>query len=221
MISARILAISVLAIQFCIPSLNAADFSQYRNFQLNSDLAAVAKQAGKDPSSAKMLYQRPALIQELSWQAKPMDSVKEIVFRFLNRELFSMVVAYDRSSTAGLTAQDMIDGISTTYGAGVDPATDITVLSMYGGEESVKVLARWQDADWSYNLVRFKYETNFALVAVSNRLDADARTAIDEAVRLDKQEAPQKAVDRQNKEDEDKRVEQEKLRVANKPGFRP
>ena len=81
-----------------------------------------------------------------------------------------MIVDYDRDNTAGLTAQDLIEAISSTYGAAVDPSAEITVPSIYGSDETVKVMARWEDANWSFNLVRFKYETSFALVAFSKRL---------------------------------------------------
>jgi len=48
-----------------------------------------------------------------------------------------------------------------------------------------------------------------------------AADASREAERLDKQEAPAKEVARQMKQEEDKRVAQEKARLVNKPKFRP
>jgi hypothetical protein len=173
------------------------------------------------PAEAKVIHQRPALIQQLSWRAESGDSVRGISFQFLNGELSSMVVDYDRTTTAGLTSQDMIDAISVTYGAALDSSAEITVPAIYGGDETVKVIARWEDSSWSFNLVRFKYETSFALAALSRRLHAEARAANDEAIRLDRQEAPQRAIDLRNKDDEAKRQEQEESRLANRPGFRP
>jgi beta-xylosidase len=55
----------------------------------------------------------------------------------------------------------------------------------------------------------------------SKRLDALARAAIAESVRLDDQEAPQRETERQKKKDEENRVRQEKARQANKAPFRP
>jgi hypothetical protein len=55
----------------------------------------------------------------------------------------------------------------------------------------------------------------------SKRLDALARAAVTEAVRLDKQEAPQREVERQKQQESDTRVAQGKARLANKPPFRP
>jgi hypothetical protein len=56
---------------------------------------------------------------------------------------------------------------------------------------------------------------------ISRRLDALARSAIVEAIRLDDQEAPQREIERQNKKDEENRARQEKARRANKAPFRP
>jgi hypothetical protein len=52
----------------------AADLSRYRNFELGSDLATVAKQAAADPSQAKVIHSRPALIQELNWRPQPLGA---------------------------------------------------------------------------------------------------------------------------------------------------
>jgi hypothetical protein len=52
-------------------------------------------------------------------------------------------------------------------------------------------------------------------------LDALARTAIVEAIRLDEQEAPQREIERQKKQDVEDRAAQEKARLVNKVAFRP
>ena len=46
------------------------DLSKYRGFQFGADLAAVARQAGVDPSQVKVIHSRPALIQELEWHPR-------------------------------------------------------------------------------------------------------------------------------------------------------
>ena len=55
----------------------------------------------------------------------------------------------------------------------------------------------------------------------SLRLDALARSAEAEAVRLDERDAPRRELARQKKEADDQRTAQEKARVANKALFRP
>jgi len=217
----RLLSFSVLLLSFLAPSVRANDLSRYREFELEANLAAVATQAGMKLGEAKVIHQRPAVIQELAWEAGPLDSVNGIVFSFLNGELFRLVVDYDHYKTDGLTVKDMIEALSSSYGTAVDPLAEIIVPSGYGGEETVKVIARWEDSQWSFNLVRFKYEPSFALVALSKRLNGEARAAVEEAARLDRLEAPQREIERQNTEDEQKQLQQDKARLANKPGFRP
>src|SRR5436190_24374132 len=76
----------------------AGDLSRYRNFQFRTDLSTVAKQAGASPSQAKVIYLRPALIQELAWRPQPLgassqtDPAKEVVFSFYHGELFQIAI---------------------------------------------------------------------------------------------------------------------------------
>src|SRR5437899_1325752 len=122
MMSFRILALSLSWAS--LSSLCAGDLSRYREFQLDTDLPAVVKQA-----DVKTIHQRPALIQDLCWEphvrlSADADSVKEVLFSFYNGDLFRVVVHYDRYKTEGLTADDLIQAISATYGTGLDPAAD-------------------------------------------------------------------------------------------------
>jgi len=59
------------------------------------------------------------------------------------------------------------------------------------------------------------------MIAFSKRLDALARAAVVEAIRLDEQEAPQREIERQQKQDEANRATQEKAKLVNRPQFRP
>src|SRR5882672_105621 len=209
-----------------ISSATAGDLSSYRVFRLGMDLHAVEKQAEMKTSEAKMIHQRPAVIQDLEWRprrfpgpAPESDPVKDVLFSFYNGQLFRIIVNYDRYKTDGMTADDMIDAISATYGPAARPTVEILFPSAY--TEKVKVIARWEDAEYSLNLVRSPYQPSFALFAVSKPLDTLAQSAAIEAKRLDEQEAPQREADLQKKLGDDNRAQQEKARMANKPGFRP
>lgn len=214
------------------PSIDAPDLSRYRGFQLGMSLLAVAKQADMDPSDARVMHQRPAVIEELEWrpqrflassaQADSADPVQEILFSFYNRELFRMVINYDRYRTEGLTDEDMVEAISTKYGTATRPAEKIVLFSSFQVyNESESVIARWEDSEYSFNLFRSSYQPTFGMLVFSKRLDPRARAAMVEAIRLDEQEAPQRAIERQKKQDEEKRAEQEKARLVNKVAFRP
>jgi hypothetical protein len=236
MINVRILAIAIFWAVLSAPSIYSQDLSRYREFQFGTGLPAIAKQAHLKLLDAKAIHQRPAVIQELTWEAQSYpssspgsDSVKNILFSFYNGELFRMVVTYDPDRIAGLTAEDIVEAVSAKYGTATRPVAEIILSStnFYNGGEKIisdrseKVLARWEDSQYSFNLFQFSLESTFGMVMYSKRLDALARAAIVESVRLDDQEAPQRETERQKKKNEENRVWQEKARQVNKAPFRP
>ncbi len=226
MAKSGLLAIPLLCAVLGTPMIRAADFSSYRGLQFGMNLSSAAKQAGISPTEAKTVHQRPAVIQEidhrygsLSADRTEADPVRDSVLYFFNGELFRMVVTYDRFKTEGMTAEDMIQGISVTYGTATRPSAEIAYHSDYG--EIAPVIARWEDPQYAYNLVRSGDQTSFALILYSKRLDALAQAAINEAVRLDALEAPQREIEQQKRHDDEQRLSLEKARSANKANFRP
>jgi len=127
MISVCRITILGFLIAFVASLIQAQDLSSYRDFQFGMTLASVAKQAGVNPAKAKLLHQRPAVIQELWWKQSlggsslQPDPVREVVFSFYNGDLFRMVVTYDRYRTEGLSEDDMIEATSATYGFAARP----------------------------------------------------------------------------------------------------
>jgi len=231
MISAKSLVIAVIGVVLSAQLLSAQDLSTYRDFHVGMSLAAVTKQTATNPSEVKVIHQRPALIQQLSWRPRAFrggsslqtDPAQEMVFSFYNNELFRIVVTYDREKIKGLTEQDVIDGISATYGTATLPAATIvsSPLSQTYRDDADKVIASWDDGQYSFNLFRSSYGSTFGMVIFSKQLQAQAQAAISEAARLDKQEAPQREVERQKQQEADARAAQEKARLLNKPAFRP
>jgi hypothetical protein len=115
----------------------------------------------------------------------------------------------------------MIEAISLVYGAATRPERTIRVSGSAVYEDNQKVLATWENAQYSYNLFRSPYGNAFGLVAFSKQIDLLASDSSREAERLDKLEAPGKEAARQLKQEEDKRAAQEKARLISKPKFRP
>jgi hypothetical protein len=147
------------------------------------------------------------------------DPVSEITLSFSDGALFRMAVVYDRYKVEGMTTEDMIQAVSKTYGTASKPTGDIAYHSYYA--ETAPVIARWEDSQYSYNLIRAEDRSTFAMVLYSKALDAQAQTGMIEAARLDALEAPQKEADRVKKQAEENQTEQEKSRLANKASFRP
>jgi hypothetical protein len=228
--STRMLVFLVVGVLLFAPLLLGQNLSSYRQFRLETDLATVAKQTGMKPTDAKTIHTRPALIQELEWhpnrtitvRPSKSDSVAELLFSFYNGYLFQIVVRYDRDKTKGLTDADLVEAISTERGvASTFAGRTITFSSTQVYNDSETVIARWEDAQYSFNLYRSSYEPTFGMVVFSKRLDILARAAVATAIRLDEQEAPQKEIDRQNAEARENRISDEKARVLNKPAFQP
>ena len=171
------------------------------------------------------------MIQELQWTrpysfsgttAIQTDPVKQIVFSFYNDQLSKMVIDYERERTEGMTDADLIDAISTDYGPRLKAGVRNTqgIASQFESEWGTS-LARWGDADYSVVLYRSPYTSAIRIIVTSPRLDALARTADAQAVRLDEREAPSREIARQKKEADDRRASQEKARLANKAACRP
>ena len=230
MITLRTFALGALGAILSTSSLHGQDLSRYREFQLGANLASIAAVTGVPAAEAQVIHLRPALMQELTWRrpysmsqtAAQIDPVKQMVFSFYNDQLSKIVVDYDRERTAGMTDADLIAAISTAYGPQVvhDVRSRGAVVSRVE-QESGTALARWEDADYSLVLYRAPYASGFRTIVISSRLEALARSADAQAIRLDEREAPAREVARQQKEVEDARASSEKARLANKAAFQP
>lgn len=226
MTSIRILALSIAWVVIASAPVSAQDLSRYRDFQLGMSVVMVARQAGIMPEP-RVLHQRPELIQELMWQPPRVsisvpqrDPVGKVLFTFYNDQLFRMVVSYDREKTLGLTAEDVIDAISTRYGLALLRATERPSAAPVSSSAD-KILAQWEDSQHSATLFSSSYQATFALMVVSKRLDALAQVATADAILLDKREAPEMELARLRQQTEGERVKQVEARRVNKPAFRP
>ena len=210
-------------------AVTAQETFRYREFQMGSDLASIAKLTSTPATAAKVIHTRPVDMKDLEWRprnysgsASPQtDPVDMMLFRFYDNQLFKVIVDYDRRRTEGMSAADMIEAISATYG----PTSQVP--SRQFGTPTVKYgfpdtpLAVWGDADYSVTLLRVAYPAAFRLVVASTRLDELARTASVSAVQLDTAEAPQRERDRQKREAEASSAAQDKAKTENKAQFKP
>jgi hypothetical protein len=229
MINTRGFAISIFVIMFLIPLVYAQDLSSYRDYNLGMNLAEVAEQADMKVSEARLIWGRPAVIQELQWQpansynsSAQTDPVSGIRFIFYNDELYRILVSYNHGRTDGLTNDDLIESISVKYGTPTNPAETISFYSFsYLYSQDEQVIARWEDSQYSSNLFRESYRSTPGMLIFSKRLEPLAQAAIVEANRLDEQEAPQREIDRKRKQDEENNAAGQKVRPVNKVNFRP
>jgi hypothetical protein len=192
-------AIVLAMIALCGPLIHAQDLSKYRNFSFGMNTASVLNLADEKPAELAKIHEQPALIQELTWYPplpfatpRPAEPVQKVLFSFFNGELYKMVVTYDSDAIKGLTNEDMIQILAAKYGTATRPAAavDVPPDGSYGTTE--KVIARWEDPQYSLNLFRSSMLDTFEVVSFAKRLNAQAETAIAESVKLERQEAPQK-----------------------------
>ena len=220
----RSVAISFVMILLSAPSVRGQDFSKYRDFSLGMSLAELSSQVDLRPLQTELIQKHPAVIQELTcWPGRSSDyshqtdSVRQIFFSFYNGELFRILVTYDQNATHGLTAEDMVQAISTKYGTPTRPVGEISFPTNELYRSTEKVIARWEDSQYSINLVRSRFLGSFALFMFSKPLDAQVEAAIAKSIKLESQEEPQKEIDRQKKETDDL----EAARQKNQKTFRP
>jgi hypothetical protein len=228
MIRVTTLATSILCATL-FSSLGAAqELSRYRDFEFGMNIESVARLTHLNASVARTVHQRPEVIQTLDWDADgyldtspKAESIRDIRFHFYNDELYKMVVVYDPAQTKGLTADDLIEALSHLYGSASKPETSVVVSGFLTYNDNEKVLARWENAEYSFNLFHSRYGNSFGLVLFSKKLELLASAAGLEAGRLDVLEAPARAIALQKKHEEDEQELQEKARLINKPKFRP
>src|SRR5467141_217764 len=128
----RSVGISLVMILLSAPLIRGQDLSKYRGFSLGMSLPELSNQVHLRPLQTKLIQKHPSEIQELTfWPSGASDyslqanSVRQIFFSFYNGELFRILVTYDRDATHGLTAEDMVQAISTKYGTPTRPVGDL------------------------------------------------------------------------------------------------
>ena len=230
MFSFRAIAVSFPLILLSASLCFGQDFSTYRGFQLGSTVESVLKTVGMPRSDVRGVNVRPALIEELEWntsrtgmRSEIAGSARGIRFTFCDDALFKMVVTYDPRETDGLTTVDVSEAISVQYGAMTVPENVSVVISADSStyQDSQKVMALWQNLQYSYSLYRSTYGGAFGMVIISKEGALKASLAAKESLRLDQLEAPQKELARVKKEEAERRAAQETARTANKAKFRP
>jgi hypothetical protein len=220
----RSVGISLVMILFSAPLVRGQDLSKYRDYSLGMSLPELSSQVDLRPLQTKLIQKHPPVIQELTcWPgvssdySRQTDSIWQIFFSFYNGELFRMLVTYDQHATHGLTAEDMVQAISTKYGTPTRPVGEISFSTNELYRSTEKVIATWEDSQSSINLVRSRFLNSFALVMFSKPLDAQAEAAIAESLKMEGQDDPQREIDRQKKEAGDL----EAARQKNLKIFRP
>ena len=220
----RSLILCFVALLLTAPLLRAQDLSKYRHFTLGMSMTRVLERTDQKMADVKVIHGRPALVQELNWwppnvprTSAQSDTVEQILFSFYNSELYKISVTYDRTSTEGLTAQDMVKSISAKYGAATNVVLEIYSAKSDRYDVRQRPVASWEDAQYSFNLVRSSFSDHLGLIIYSKRVNAAAELATVEAVKLEEQEGPQREAERQKKQMDELEVARQKNRKIFRP----
>ena len=163
MISTRMISTVLLSLLMSAASLSADELTRYRGFDLGSDVFSVSAHAKVLASEAKVLHQRPAVIELLEWRPPYVmtgstmvrDPVRQVAFTFYQHQLSKIVVNYDRERTAGMTAGDVMAALVTTYGPPMKPvAKKRTMAPLRIEDETGEVVAQWESAESTIVLLR-------------------------------------------------------------------
>jgi hypothetical protein len=206
------------------PLLRGQDLSKYRHFTLGMSLTKVLERTDQKMTDVKLIHGHPALLQEVNWWPPSLpgisyqsDAVEQILFSFYNGELYKMSVTYDQTATEGLTEEDMVKSISAKYGPAAYVALAIDFLPNDRSDVKQTPVASWEDAQYSFNLVRSSFTDHLGLIIYSKRVNAEAGLAIAEAVKLEEQEGPLREAERQKKQTDDLEVARQKNRKIFRP----
>jgi len=223
----RCISISAACVVLVAFLTSAAELTRYREFDLGSSVAAVTAVTKSTPRDLKTVHAQPALLQEVNWQPRYMTgapvadrgSINEMVFSFVDDQLFRMAVSYDRSRTTGLTNADMIAAVAELYGPPVDsPAPSRARADV---EDGFAILAEWRQADAHVALRRSQYSELFSLVITSISLEPIARKARAAALVIETREAPAREAALEKKRADDQQKAEEQVRTTNMKVFHP
>ena len=220
--------VSAACIVLAVSTVSSAELSRYREFELGTSVATVTA-VTQNAARVRIVHSRPALIQQLEWRPRYMagapqadrDSIGEVVFSFVDDQLFQMSIAYAQDRTSGLTDEDMVGSLTAVYGAPSSPSPRTRTTSSAVAFDVPVVIAEWRHADTTVVLQRKEYSESFFLVITSLPLDIIARKAQATAVAMDQREAPAREAALLKKRADDEKVAAETTRATSKKAFRP
>lgn len=220
--------VSAACIVLAVSTVSSAELSRYREFELGASVATVTA-VTQNAARVMIVHSRPALLQQLEWRPRYMagapqadrDSIGEVVFSFVDDQLFQISIAYAQDRTSGLTDEDMVGSLTAVYGAPSSPSPRTRTTSSLVALDAPVVIAEWRHAETTVVLQRKEYSDSFFLVITSLPLDTIARKAQATAVAMDQREAPAREAALLKKRADDEKVAAERTRSTNKKVFQP
>lgn len=201
--------------------------AHYRGVTLGDSVQSVVDRLQMAAADVKVVHERPAMVQELTWRphrfvsgatVEP-DALSEMVMTFHAGRLARIGVVYDRERTQGLTNADMHELMAGVYGTSLLVGTP--TLRTIGPPSDRQTIARWEDDETLLLLWREQYPGRLGLTITSIAADAALQEALADGQRLSAAEAPMRDLARRTAEAAAARTLGEKMRLDNKARFKP
>jgi hypothetical protein len=211
-----------------LPALSAKSvLSHYRGVTLGDSLQVVVERLQLVAADVKVVHERPAIIQELTWRPRLVlsgtntepDSVSDMVLTFHSGQLARIAVNYDRERTKGLTDTDLREAMVGVYGTSMLIGTPTQPSTAPAIER--RTVGRWEDAETLLILWREQFPNRVGLVITSTASDAALQQAITDGILLHTAEAPARDLARRAAEAAAVQAREEKIRLDNKTKFKP
>lgn len=199
-------------------------WSSYRGVALGDSVAAVVEQLQLVEPVIKVLYDRPSLVQELTFRPQRFvsgvtvtpDPLGDLVLTFMNGRLIRMTATYDRDRTEGLSDADFLELLGATYGLARIPSRASGSLR----PEPRRTIANWGDDEALVRLWSEDHPRRVGLTITSPG-DGALQAAIADGVIAEREAAPQRELVRQAAAAAALKEREEKIRLANKANFKP
>lgn len=220
--------LTLIAVSLAVSPIAAEPgLSHYRGVTLGDSLPVVIERLQVAASDVRLVHERPAVIQELTWRPRlamsgvntQTDSVSDMVLTFHSGQLARIAVNYDRERTKGLTDADLREAMVSVYGASMLIATPTQPAT--GPAPDRQMVGRWEDAETLLILWREQFPNRVGLIITSIATDAALLQAITDGVRLHASEAPARDLARRAAEAAATEARDEKIRRDNKTKFKP
>ena len=222
----------VVFIGFVSASVSASSpavLSRYRDVSLGDSVQTVVERLQAVASDVKVVHDRPALVQELTWRTRPFvsgtaavsDPLAEMVLTFHLGRLARIVATYDRERTVGLTDADLAELLGELYGLPLLRATEAEPTPAASAASLRKMISVWADAEATVTLWREDYPRRIGLTITSVTADRALQTAIADGVRLTGEEAPQREREKRAAAAAALKERDAQIRRDNKAKFKP
>ena len=207
--------------------------SRYRAVSLGDSVQTVVERLQITASDVKVLHDRPALVQELTWRTRPFvsgvtvaaDPLAEMVLTFHRGHLARIVATYDRERTIGLTDADLEELLSEVYGVALLRSNTGQVASSAPSSLSSltprRTVSMWADDDTTVTLWREEYPARVGLLISAVAAVRDLQQAIADGARLAAAEAPQRDREKQAAAAAALKDRDAQIRLENKSKFKP